>query len=412
MTVTSDPISIDGKSFVTKTDGDKATVVRTATGTPLTQGEIDTAGNFYDSDTNTIDYAEIYDLNFGPNFIDQKGASNEWMSEALSNKLYKNAFKQATGKSGPNLSFASAIQAGNNWASTPLNTSANNSPTSGGKFIGRYPLNQDKKQYDYLQVTAHKYEPAKFSGAEGSGSSITEEAEKRGMIPEGYVFLPMQPGLADNTSVGWGEDQLNAIEAAMANITGSAVTGASKGLDEAAKAFGGATKEGLKLLGGVKTEDLAGYFAKQATGKNVLTRTTGKVMNPNLELLFTGPSLRSFNYNFKFTPREAREAKMVRQIIRFFKKNMVPKRDDTNLFLKSPNVFKLKYVFKEGGQHPFLNKIKMCALRSMDVQYTPDGSYMTYDDGSMTSYSISLSFGELNPIYDTDFEGSENDMGF
>ncbi len=82
------------------------------------------------------------------------------------------------------------------------------------------------------------------------------------------------------------------------------------------------------------------------------------------------------------------------------------------MFLKSPDVFRLEYIFKNGGQHPFLNKIKLCALQSMDVQYTPDGSYMTYDDGSMTSYTISASFGELNPIYANDIDESSNDMGF
>ena len=92
---------------------------------------------------------------------------------------------------------------------------------------------------------------------------------------------------------------------------------------------------------------------------------------------------------------------------------MAPKRSQNGkLFLESPNVFKLKYFFKNGREHPFLNKIKICALRSFDVQYTPDGSYMTYDDGSMTSYQMSLNFGELNPIYNDEIDMSSNDMGF
>ena len=123
--------------------------------------------------------------------------------------------------------------------------------------------------------------------------------------------------------------------------------------------------------------------------------------------------LRTFAYTYKFTPREEREAKMIRKIVRFFKKHMAAKREGgKEMFLKSPDVFRLQYIFKNGGQHPFLNKIKLCALQSMDVQYTPDGSYMTYDDGSMTSYQVSMQFGELNPIYNTDFEGSDDDMGF
>ena len=135
-------------------------------------------------------------------------------------------------------------------------------------------------------------------------------------------------------------------------------------------------------------------------------------MNPNLELLFNGPKLRQFSYNFRFTPREQDEAQEVRRIIKFFKKAMAPKKSMTGMFLQSPHVFKLKYYYKNGQQHPFLNKIKTCALTSFTVQYAPDGSYMTYDDGSMTSYTVSMGFGELNPIYSDDIDESSNDMGY
>ena len=171
--------------------------------------------------------------------------------------------------------------------------------------------------------------------------------------------------------------------------------------------------ESLMTNSGITNNDVASFFASRAVGNNSLfTRATGKVLNPNLELLFNGPSLRSFAYNFRFTPREEREAREVRRIIKFFKKNMAPQRVPSKLFLKTPNVFKLKYIFKGGRQHPFLNKIKMCALQSFNVTYAPDGSYMTYDDGSMTAYNVSMTFGELNPIYENDYDDNSNDMGF
>ena len=71
---------------------------------------------------------------------------------------------------------------------------------------------------------------------------------------------------------------------------------------------------------------------------------------------------------------------------------------ESNLFLKTPNIFIIDYKF-QGGEHPFLNKIKPCALVDFQVQYTPNGSYSTYGDGSMTSYKMTLSFGEIAPIY-------------
>ena len=51
-----------------------------------------------------------------------------------------------------------------------------------------------------------------------------------------------------------------------------------------------------------------------------------------------------------------------------------------------------------------MNKIKPCALTNFGVSYTPDGSYMTYDDGGLTGYDISMTFGELTPIYADDHE--------
>ena len=409
--VISEQFLIDGKSFVTKTGDTDATVVRTSTGAALTQTEIEEAGDYYSAVNSEIDYAKIYNLDYGSNFLSKLGASDEWMATALTDPAYKDVFKKATNKTSPNISWASIADSNLNWETTTRNTDANSRSTDrGGKFIGRYPLNKDRKKYDYLQVTAKKYKPSSFGGVEG----MTQDAEDRKMASVGSVYLPMQPGLAESSNVNWGGETLNALDAALANISGSAVKGASEGLSQATKGLAGASKDAMKTLfgpGGIGKEEVAAYFAGEATGKNVFTRTTGKVMNPNLELLFSGPALRTFNYNYQFTPREKREAREIRSIIKFFKKNMAPIRKG-KLFLESPNVFKLKYIFKNGQQHPFLNKIKICALTSFNVQYTPDGSYMTYDDGSMTSYSASMTFQELNPIFEDEIEMSSNDMGF
>ena len=56
MTVTtSSQFLLDGKSFVTKTDGNTATVVRTSTGKALSQTEKEIAGNYYNGGFLTLD---------------------------------------------------------------------------------------------------------------------------------------------------------------------------------------------------------------------------------------------------------------------------------------------------------------------------------------------------------------------
>ena len=417
MSVTSEQFLIDGKSFVTKTDETTATVVRTPIGAALTQTEKEVAGSYYNSALDEIDYAKIYNLEFGSNFIGKLGASDEWMGKALTDKTYKEVFKKATGKNSSNISFISPETSS---VSSILseNTDANGkSNTNRGGSILRYPLNEDQKDYDYLKVCAYEYKPRGFS--EGGLTGDYGEPEDRGLSKKKgshTVYLPMEAsGLQESNNVSWGGESLNALEAAAANIAGKTISGASEGLGPAFKGLMGGSKEALTKVfgeGGVTSGDVAAFFAGQAVGKNVFTRATGKVMNPNMELLFTGPNLRTFAYSFRFTPREDAEARMVKRIIKMFKAAMAPRRKGGQLFLESPHVFKLKYYFKNGQEHPFLNKIKTCALQSFNVQYAPDGSYMTYDDGSMTSYNVSMSFGELNPIYAEDIKEDSNDMGY
>jgi len=420
MSVTSEQFLIDGKSFVTKTDETTATVVRTSIGAALTQTEKEVAGSYYNSKLDEIDYAKIYNLEFGSNFIDKMGASDEWMGKALTDKTYKEVFKKATGKNSSNISFISPETSS---VSSILseNTDANGkSNTNRGGSILRYPLNEDQKDYDYLKVCAYEYKPRGFGEAGQGLTGDYGEPEDKGLSKKKgshTVYLPMEAsGLQESNNVGWGDDKINALEAAAANIAGGTITGASEGMGQAYKNAMSGSKEGFDQLfgpGGVTSGDVAAFFAGQAVGNNnVFTRATGKVMNPNLELLFTGPNLRSFSYSFRFTPREDAEARMVRSIIKMFKKAMAPRRKGGGLFLESPHIFKLKYYFKNGQEHPFLNKIKTCALQSFNVQYAPDGSYMTYDDGSMTSYTVNMSFGELNPIYEDDIDESSNDMGY
>ena len=416
-TTTSAEFLIDGKSFVTKTDGDTATVIRTSTGAALTQTEIEEAGDYYNSDLKQIEYAKIYDLKFGSDYISKLGASDAWMAKALSSKQYKDAFKKATGQEAVNISSDTTIKSTKLWSPTPINRDANQRSTSrsSGKFIGRYPLNESHRvKFDYLQVSAHKH--VANTAFTNEGSTGFADADDRVGASIGRVFLPMQPGLSESTSVDFNQARANPVEAAAFRLAQGAISNPKneKGLKARAEDFmEKGVGEAQRMLGDITVDDIAGYFAAQAVGNaSLFTRGTGKVLNPNLELLFNGPTLRSFNYSYRFTPREAREAREIKRIIKFFKKNMAPIRQKGKLFLKTPNVFKLKYFFKNGRQHPFLNKIKTCALQSFDVQYTPDGSYMTYDDGSMTSYQVSMNFGELNPIYDTDFDDDTNDMGF
>ena len=284
--------------------------------------------------------------------------------------------------------------------------------TPGGtRELLRYPRQSlEAYGYDYIEITAYDYVPSGIETGKKLPQGFAGSGGNRFTRRYETIQLPMQPQLSESTAVSWGGDSLNAIQAAGARAAMGAIENfaGEGGIQGAIKSLG----EGLGDIANLAKDDatsagVAAFFAGQAVGANVLGRATGQVINPNLELLFTGPNLRSFSFNFTLTPRDAEEAGIIRRMIRAMKRNMTPQRSSEALFLKSPRIFQLEYIFGDTNrEHPFMNKFKPCACTSFTVNYTPDGSYMTYrGEPSMTSYQISMSFGEIEPIYADEYGG-------
>ena len=123
-----------------------------------------------------------------------------------------------------------------------------------------------------------------------------------------------------------------------------------------------------------------------------------------MELLFRGPALRPFGFTFRLSPRDREESGTVLKIIRMFKQSMAPQTTPSSLFLKASNTYRLEFLTSGGGKHRYLPKVKECALSDFSVNFTPDGSYMTYENNSMVSYEISFSFQEIEPVYNSDYD--------
>ena len=291
----------------------------------------------------------------------------------------------------------------------------------------RYPLGAPPAgfPFDFIRIAAVKYVPSSLDYIITKTSNPGSVSRYSGQSEVSSVILPMQPNLSESHSVGWGGDSLDPFRALLANASFGAINAITE--DNGSKILAALKEVGSDVVTGASQfladpgtrSFVAAYFAGQAVGANVSGRQTGQVINPNMELLFSGPTLRTFNFNFRMTPRSDTEAEMVKKIIRSFKMNMAVQRSDSNLFLRSPNIFKLKYISGDGSdatqQHPFLNKFKPCAMTSFNVNYTPDGSYMTFENKSLTAYDMSLSFSELEPIYQDDYAEAFNthaDMGF
>jgi len=281
----------------------------------------------------------------------------------------------------------------------------------------RYPLNLDTSKQDKIKFDMVEYRPAEFT-SDTKQFGFNRASDRPITKTIGSVFLPIPSGISDTTGCNWGGDPgATADKIALANVAMGTITegggGATKAIENVLGAVGSDS-------GGVKTA-LATQIAGDASGigGGLLTRLTGAVLNPNLELLFNSPTLRTFSFTFKMSARSEEEAKQIIGILRFFKQGMAPRKSDSNLFLLSPHTFKITYTHKnQKDPHKFLNRFKECALLNLTTNYTPEGQYATFYDGPMVSYEMQMQFQELEPVFNEDYGpgtgsgGPDTEIGF
>ena len=277
------------------------------------------------------------------------------------------------------------------------------------RYTYYYPLalkaNTDQ---DKLSISVLKYKPKAIKGFKVAKSRDGGGRQGYTQRAIGKVYLPVPGSVTDSNNVDWGADKMDPAKLALANTffenvqkgSGS-IEGAVDSIAEIAKQVGEGSEE-------VKT-GVAAMLTKAATGGSILTRTTGSVINPNMELLFSGPQLRQFTFTWKMSPRDYEESEMIKKIIRMFKQSQAVKRSKSMLFLKSPNTYALRYITAGGREHGYLPKIKECALTGLNINYTPDGNYQTYENSSMVAYEMQMSFQELEPIYHDEYTALDGD---
>ena len=301
----------------------------------------------------------------------------------------------------------------------------------------RYPNEQIDKSTDYLSIKVLKYVSGGFvlgkfrdRVAQDQNALLDEvpnaESATRGKKEVlANIILPIPSGVSDSNGVSWSEDSINSLAAYGAEQFANVITsknlgdGLAEALSDIVKTGEGSGTAGVEDARSIFNTNMASkamnLFGANTSAAGLLARSSGKILNPNKELLFNGVKLRQFNFTYNLSPRDENEAIQVKKIIRCFKQNMAAQKGKDgfrNLFLNSPNVFELQY--KTGGEpHKFLNKFKLCALANVVVNYTGSGTYMTYNDDDKTPVhmTMQLSFQELVPILDVDYETEEGKIG-
>ena len=59
--------------------------------------------------------------------------------------------------------------------------------------------------------------------------------------------------------------------------------------------------------------------------------------------------------------------------------------------------------------NPFITQFKPCAITNVNINYTADGTYATYDDGSPVATMLSVQFKELKLVFEQEVPLPEGD---
>ena len=322
----------------------------------------------------------------------------------------------------------------------------------------RYPFDIDDNQ-DHLKIQQFEYErpgtqeggaspsvrnvqasrPAAYdsSGNQTSPADSVYNKEKPYGKYGGTVLLPM-PKVSDSNGAEWGKSDLSVFGLGFASMAGGIIdaamgtnvdpkfselqTGLFKDIDQDNEniAQGDSLRQNIftnpnsginNLPGvgqaglGIGAQELSKFAGVNLTADEVLARTSGKILNPNAELLFQGPVLRDFGFKFLMIARGEDEAEEIRKIIKFFKVGAAPVFSDGPALLGTPNVFQLEY--KAGSRNlDTVNKFNEMALRTITVDYAPDGFWSAYQDSHPVAVVVSLQFSELRPLYRRDHENA------
>tara|TARA_B100000427_G_scaffold222778_1_gene186492 strand:- start:629 stop:1996 length:1368 start_codon:yes stop_codon:yes gene_type:complete len=223
------------------------------------------------------------------------------------------------------------------------------------------------------------------------------------------IIMYMPEDISTGFRGNWGGKSFSTVGAGILGAAGQA------GLLQKMGAGFGVIGKGLERSLGLTAAKILQKSVKAAGGdqlsnNDIFGSVSGAIMNPNTELLFQAIDMRNFMLKFKLVPREQGESAVINRIVKVFKACTLPLRNpgqvmglndpeksDNNgvidAFIGVPNLCKVSFM-RGPSEHMVLPRYKMLAVTQVDVNYTPDGAYATYDDAQPVAIELSINFQE------------------
>ena len=281
-----------------------------------------------------------------------------------------------------------------------------------------YPNDLDEGSGDYITFEFYQYKPP-YSDKGNSlknlelynyGYKATTNGSTNAKA-DGYpiIHLYMPEDISSQYASTWGGRDFGPLSGPALALAGNVLNATRKDAAKTAMASLGPElqKIGDGLIGYVGSTAIAAAMnAIPGMGGNVgandiLAATSGRILNPNTEILYTSPNIRAIGFDFTLVPRNRKEVTSCKEIIKTFKKASLPSIEGN--MLNVPKIVRIKFM-TGSNENGYIPKYKLCAIGGVDVNYTPNGSWSTFTDGSPTAIKLSLKFQELKLIYLEDIE--------
>ena len=231
-----------------------------------------------------------------------------------------------------------------------------------------------------------------------AGSKSLRDTAEKANLGGGYVkteqtiVLPPPEQWQDNLIVNWQSVDMASIGAA-ADFGSSVVEG------DAGTAMGQVKASIPKMLAG-GVQNIGGpnlrSFAEMVTGSK---------QNAYSEVLFGNVNNRFFPFQWTFTPRNKKEAEVVRSIIHRFRWAAVPEMmfgEKNGSFFRAPWTFDIHFIdLRTGRESKWWPRVGTCALTNITTNRTPTGDFAVLaesDDETgeiPASITLELQFTEL-----------------
>lgn len=254
----------------------------------------------------------------------------------------------------------------------------------------REQLRDIEAQVRELTASIEKWQGQQSQSSQATTMSVSDKSIE--------LYLPT--GLAFRDNVTYENFDLGVTGAAMEGGMGMAES-MVRGVGSFVTGLTGGSGADVAKLAGIQLASKFGTFAAEAQAAQKLAG--GVTLNPNSRVLFKQPNIREFAFAFKFVARSQREAKEIKDIIKFLRTELYPSTiniasGDTEISLgyRFPNKFAITFEY-EGAEMPGLSQIQDCYLRDVSTTYNTSSMAM-HSDGHFLEVDMTLNFQETRAL--------------